>query len=386
MAKKIYKLVKTKQYGGYNSQYESFPFNKIFIERIPNTTEILEKELIDIGVDSKNIIKFDSYKYEDLISAGSLVEIADIYGHGMARNLIDVYPYEDIDNLYGEQYDGKTNRIDVVPNFHDKTIAPMLLYPDKITNNSITYNNFLDNPISKFTSYEILEYYNTYHVISEAYKKNYRNVLYLKGNAILLPYFKENFNKLFNKVKNDYDVLILGVKSSENKFDTIVPYLCKPNKNFAAKKERYWTDNVYAIVFNDKAIDILYKKLKYMKNKLNIMLSKIFNKHLNVYYPCVNLVALRKISDKDTSSDTTTIEKKDVDIDKEKDVLVKEVIDKKIEIIKPVDITEEIEIISINEEDEEDILEGYVDEDVVESEENGDSVLDNIEEQANKDK
>ena len=162
---KRYKLFKG-QCGGTSSK--QLPFDMVYIEvNNPTTLRPLCDQLIEIGIPN-DIIEIFAPLTADVLNFGTLIS---------------------------------------------RKLDSNIIAPAKISRFRIKY----DISTYHFSPFEMIEYFNAYHIIRRARKFRKKLILYLKSDAQLLPHFTDNFLSLFNKIR-DENVLILGVKHNDDKF------------------------------------------------------------------------------------------------------------------------------------------------------------------------
>ncbi len=96
---------------------------------------------------------------------------------------------------------------------------------------------------------------------------------------------------MYGKVKEKYDILFLGVRYTKDKFTEVEPFLCTPSEDFVTPNSTYWTNNIYAVMFNREAIKEIVYSMKKMENQFWKELAIKFNERdLDAFYSCVNLI------------------------------------------------------------------------------------------------
>ncbi len=248
---KKYVLIK-KQNGG------TLFFDKIFIDSTnENATKDLKKELIELGYN------------EDMITIKKSYTPSDV---------------------------SKTLKIMNTIEKNDKQYYDELYIPDKFSENGDEFVKYLENTAKEFSINEIAEYYNFMDIINISQKNKYKGVMYLKDSCRVIPYFKKNLDSLYEKTK-DYDIILLSLKYTKDKFDTIQEHLCKPNKKFVEENVPYFPNNVNSAIFSEEMINIIFKDMQRMKGQFWFEIAKkILNLDIIVYYSCTNLIGVREIA------------------------------------------------------------------------------------------
>lgn len=270
---KYYKLSKIYRAGADR------PFKKVVIESTDeHNYERLVKELMDVGIDKKDILKHKAYRAEEVPAVVAIVNA--------------IYKNE--------------------KKYYEGVYVPS----NNANGNGQEYIEYLDNPAHRFNNYEIAEYYNMMNILNRTKDA----ILYIKDTCVVLPHFTENFDKLQAKVQSKYDILILGMHYNKDKFDNVDEdkYLCQPNKSFVEEGQKYFANNVTSAVFSKSAVKEIREKMKTMQGQFWFEIAKMFlNRDLIAYYSCVNLIGELRVSDKPA----TPVVKEVNAIGKEKELL-----------------------------------------------------------------
>ena len=144
--------------------------------------------------------------------------------------------------------------------------------------------------------------------LKDAQKYNYKSILFLEDDALIVDNFEKKFKKMFKYVPKDWDLIYLGVHKwhlNKQKPKKINKFVCtldgihlKENKN--ASKYRKMRNKSYqgaiwgthALIMNRKCIDLFIEKAFPLTIPSDILLGRLstFYKLINAYYFCNELV------------------------------------------------------------------------------------------------
>jgi GR25 family glycosyltransferase involved in LPS biosynthesis len=144
--------------------------------------------------------------------------------------------------------------------------------------------------------------------LKHAQKYNYKSILILEDDAVIVNNFKEKFKKIFPYIPKDWDLLYLGVNNwhlDHEKPININKYICKlkgirlkyKKKASNYRKMRYNTYNggiwgTHALLMNRKCIDIFLDKVSPLTIPSDILLGRLSTYYnlINAYYICDQLI------------------------------------------------------------------------------------------------
>ena len=190
---------------------------------------------------------------------------------------------EKIDKIYFINLDKSKDRLDMMleygKNLNLKLKRFPAVYGKDLNTDKLIEKGILDKN-NKLNKGEIGCFLSHINIWKEAIKKNYEHILILEDDIIFTDNFKNNFNKYYNQVPNDWDIIHLG--GSRIKGKLINKNIIKPIFN---EKPNYETNNMgtYAMLLSRKGIKKLLDIMIPIKKPIDLEIA-INNKKLNIYY------------------------------------------------------------------------------------------------------
>ena len=142
--------------------------------------------------------------------------------------------------------------------------------------------------------------------LKHAQKYNYKSILILEDDAVIMDNFVNNFKTAYKYVPDNWDLIYVGLPDIHLRIDKPVKinkYVCKLNgiklynKSTKYKRMKYNTYQnaiwgTHAIIMNRKCIDIFLDKVLPLKIPSDVLLGRLSTTHklINSYYLCNNLI------------------------------------------------------------------------------------------------